>query len=59
MTIVKDSENKDLLGTPNMYVMQDSFTMVFLYKYQSDERMLEVMENIPGSSEMTVLVTDP
>ena len=59
MKIVKPEENKDLVGTKNMYVMQDSFTMCFLYKYQSDEKMLEVMNNIPRSVEMQVLITDP
>ena len=31
--VVKKSENKDLFGTPNMYYMRSSFTMVFLSKY--------------------------
>lgn len=52
MKIVKEEENKDLLGTPKMFVMQPSFTMCFLYKYQSDARMVEVMNNIPNSSTM-------
>ena len=40
MKIVNEDENKDLTGTPKMYVMQESFTMCFLYKYQSDEHMV-------------------
>ena len=30
MKIVKQEENKDLLGMENNYIIQDSFTMVFL-----------------------------
>ena len=52
MKIVRGSENRDLLGKPNMYVMQDSFTMCFLYKYKSDEQMIEVINNIPNSEKM-------
>ena len=33
LKIVKEEENKDLLGTAKMYFMQDSFTMVFLARY--------------------------
>ena len=59
MKIVNEEENVDLLGNKKMYVMQPSFTMCFLYKYQSDEHMLEVMNNIPLSAKMQVLITDP
>ena len=31
--IVNEEENKDLMGTANNYMMQDSFTMVILSKY--------------------------
>ena len=56
---MKKEENKDLLGNKNMYVMQPTFTMCFLYKYQSEEHIDQVMSNIPGSENMQILITDP
>ena len=33
LKIVKEEENKDMLGDPGYYTMRDTFTMVFLARY--------------------------
>ena len=57
MKIVKEEENKDMLEKPGQFVMRDDFTMVFLARYESDQAMVDVFNNIPHSEMMQVLIT--
>ena len=49
MKVVKPEENVDLIGNKKCYIMDKNFTMVFLYKYTSDEDMVRIVNNIPNS----------
>lgn len=49
MKIVKPEENVDLIGNKKCYIMNEKFTMVFLYRYTNDEDMVRIVENIPNS----------
>ena len=57
MKIVKEEENKDLFEKPGQFVMREDFTMVFLARYESDQQMVDVFNNIPHSEMMQVLIT--
>ena len=52
LKIVKEDENKDLMGDPGYYSMHENFTMVFLARYETDQQMVEVFNNIPDSDMM-------
>ncbi len=43
MKVVKDEENVDLIGNKKCYIMNEKFTMVFLYRYTSDEDMVRIV----------------
>ena len=58
MKIVKPEENVDLIGNKKCYTMNEKFTMVFLYKYTSDEDMVRIIDNIPNSEMMRFLITE-
>jgi len=58
MKIVKPEENVDLIGNKKCYIMNEKFTMVFLYKYTSDEDMVRIVDNIPNSDQMRFLITE-
>ena len=49
MKIVKPDENFDLIGNKKCYVMNDKFTIVFLFRYTTDEDMVRIVDNIPNS----------
>ena len=57
MKVVKPEENVDLIGNKKCYVMNDNFTMVFLYRYTSDEDMVRILHKIPNQEMMRVLIT--
>lgn len=59
MKIVKPEENVDLIGNKKCYVMNEKFTMVFLYRYTTDEDMVRIVDNIPNSEMMRFLITEP
>ena len=54
---MKEEENKDLFEKPGNFIMRDDFTMVFLARYESDQQMVDVFNNIPHSEMMQVLIT--
>ena len=58
LKIVKPDENVDLIGNKKCYVINEKFTMVFLYKYTSDEDMVRILQKIPNSEMMRVLITE-
>ena len=58
MKIVKPEENVDLIGNKKCYIMHNTFTMVFLYRYTSDEDMVRILQNIPNSYQMRLLITE-
>ena len=49
MKIVKPEENVDLIGNKKCYMINEKFTMVFLYRYTSDEDIVRIVDNIPNS----------
>ena len=53
------AENKDMQGGKGNYSIADEHTIVFISKYESDEKMIEVMDNIPNSDMMQVIITNP
>ena len=57
MKIVHEDENKDMQGGKGNYSLADEHTIVFISKYESDEKMIEVMDNIPNSDMMQVIIT--
>ena len=59
MKIVKPDEDYDLIGNKKCYVMNEKFTMVFLYRYTTDEDMVRIVDNIPNSEMMRFLITQP
>ena len=59
MKIVKKEENVDYLDNPGGYTLDTDFTIAFLARYSSDNKMVEVMNNIPNSDLMHVVITDP
>lgn len=58
LKVVKPDENHDLIGNKKCYMMDKNFTMVFLYRYTSDEDMVRIVENIPNSDMMRFLITE-
>ena len=58
MKIVKPEENVDLIGNKKCYVLNPNFTVVFLYRYTSDEDMVRIVDNIPNSEMMRFLITE-
>lgn len=58
MKVVKKEENHDLLGNKNCYSMNDNFTMVFLSKYTSDANMIKVLDSIPNSDKMELIIIE-
>lgn len=58
MKVVKPEENVDLIGNKKCYTMHNTFTMVFLYRYTSDEDMVRILRNIPNSHQMRLLITE-
>ena len=59
LKVVKPEENYDLIGNKKCYVMNKKFTMVFLYRYTTDEDMVRIIDNIPNSDQMRFLITEP
>ena len=58
MCIVEEAENVDMMGNKKCYVMNEKYTMVFLYRYTSDEDMVRILQKIPNSEMMRVLITE-
>ena len=52
MSIVKEEENKDMMGNPRQYVLNPKFTMVILADYQSDEECQALLNVVPHSADM-------
>ena len=59
MKIVKEEENVDYLDNPGGYTLDTDFTMAFLAQHSSDSKMVEVVNNIPNSELMHVIIIDP
>ena len=59
MKVVKPEENYDLIGNKKCYVMNEKFTICFLYRYTNDENMVRIVDNIPNSDQMRFLITEP
>ena len=59
MKIVREEENVDYLDNPGGYVLDTDFTLAFLAQYSSDQKMVDVMNNIPNSDLMHVIIIDP
>ena len=58
MKVVKTEENHDLLGNKNCYCMNDNFTMVFLSKYTTDANIIKVLDSIPNSDSMDLIIIE-
>ena len=52
MSIVKDGENKDMMGNAGQYVLNPKFNMFILADYQSDEECQALLNIIPHSANM-------
>ena len=56
MQLVKEEENFDIMESPNTYCMAKDFNIIFLAKYQSDEKCEMLLQNIPHSEKMMKLI---
>ena len=56
MKIVKEDENVDAHGNPDMYEMDDKFKMALLADYVSEEEAATLLTNIPFSDKMAKFI---
>ncbi len=56
MQLVRDDENFDIMESPNTYCMAKDFNIIFLAKYQSDEKCETLLANIPHSEKMMKII---
>lgn len=47
-----------MLGNKKKFRLNDSFTIVFLMAYYSDEQVLRAYKNIPNADQMQLIVVD-
>ena len=50
--ILKPGEDFDILGNKKQFRLNDSFTIVFLMTYYSDEQVLKAYKNVPNADKM-------
>ena len=59
LKVVREDEDFDLLNIQGQYVMQKTFNMSFLCRYESEEQVAEVLANIPNSDKFRVFFVNP
>ena len=52
MKMVRDEENKNVLGDKDCFMMHENFNIVFVAKYKDDATCQTVIDNIPHSDLM-------
>ena len=56
--IVRPEENVDLLNNKGCFGMGKNFTIAFLYRFTSNEDMVRIVDNIPNSDQMQILIVE-
>merc|ERR1712086_519307 len=54
MAIVREDENKSMLGSPGAYSLNSNFTIIILADYESEEKCQELINTLPHSQDFMV-----